>query len=221
MAHVRSGDFAAQFGECRAKLGELFEGGLADDGDGVVGRKVVAIVFEDYEVERVDDAIGGVARDDVDFMVLQGTVNEVEVHDAGLLVEVQAVTLAPALESVGALEKFEADAGAPLCSQRNNVRGALQVQTLGVVSANDHGESVFETERLGDREIETLGVELLDALVDRGGISGGRLVENSVEGRAGVFHVEIDFASLHGFVDEESTAEIGFAFDVDAGTRFD
>ena len=98
----------------RAKLRKLFESGLADDGDGVVGRKVVAVVFEDDQMQRVDDAVGGIARDDVDFVVLQRAVDQAEVHDAGLLGEMQAVTLAPALEAVGALEKFEADADSPL-----------------------------------------------------------------------------------------------------------
>ena len=95
------------------------------------------------------------------------------------------------------------------------------MQALGVVSANDHGESVFETERLGDFEIETLGVELFYALVDGGGIAGGRFVQDSVEGRAGVLHVKIDLAGLHGFVDQQSAAEIGFALHVNAGARFD
>ena len=47
-----------------------------------------------------------------------------------------------------------------------------KVQALGIVSANDHGKGIFETQRLGDREIETLGVLLLNAMVDRGGIAG-------------------------------------------------
>ena len=96
-----------------------------------------------------------------------------------------------------------------------------QVKALGVVAANDHRESIFETERLGDCEIETLGVELLHALVDGDGIAGGRFVEDGGEGGAGVFDVEIDVAGEQSFVDEESAAEIGFALDVDAGARFD
>ena len=81
----------------------------------------MAIVFESDEVERVDEAVGGIAGDDVDFMVDQCAIDEAEVHDAGGCGEVQAVTFAPAVETVGALEEFEADTDAPLGSERDNV----------------------------------------------------------------------------------------------------
>ncbi len=47
----------------------------------------------------------------------------------------------------------------------------VQMELLGVVAADDHGESVFEAERLGDFEIEALGVALFHAIVD--GVSVG------------------------------------------------
>ena len=115
-----------KFGKHCAKLRKLFERGLANDGDRIVGRKIVAVVFEDNQMQRIDDAIGGIARDDVDFVVLQRAVNQPEVHHAGLLGEMQAVTFAPASEAVGAFEKFEAHADAPLGSEWNDVGGALQ-----------------------------------------------------------------------------------------------
>src|ERR1700674_298642 len=68
-ADVGGGEFAGKIGEGSAKLGESVEGGLADDGDGIIRGKVVAIVFESDEAERVDEAVGGVARDDVDLVV--------------------------------------------------------------------------------------------------------------------------------------------------------
>src|SRR6266436_5523611 len=68
-ADVGGGEFAGEIGEGGAKLGELREGGLADDGDGVVGREVVAVVGEGDQAEGVDEAVGGVAGDDVDLMV--------------------------------------------------------------------------------------------------------------------------------------------------------
>ena len=34
-------------------------------------------------MQRVDDAIGGIAGDDVDFVVLQRAVNQAEVHTLG------------------------------------------------------------------------------------------------------------------------------------------
>ena len=95
------------------------------------------------------------------------------------------------------------------------------MELLGVITTDDHGESVFKTERFGDGEVKALGVLLLDALVNRSGIPRGRFVEDGVEGCAGVFDVQIDLAGLHGFVYEEGTAQIGFALYVDAGASFD
>ena len=95
------------------------------------------------------------------------------------------------------------------------------MQFLGIVAADDHGESVFEAERFGDFEVETISVELLDTAVDSVRITLRRFVENGGEGGAGVFDVEIEFAGDKGFVDEEGAAKIGFANDGNAGARFD
>jgi hypothetical protein len=67
--HVGGGEFASEIGESGSELRELCEGGLPDDGDGVVGREVVAVVSEGDEAEGIDEAVGGVAGDDVDLMI--------------------------------------------------------------------------------------------------------------------------------------------------------
>jgi len=95
------------------------------------------------------------------------------------------------------------------------------MKILGVVSANDHGESVLKAEWLGDFEVKALGVKLPDAIVDGGGITSRRFVQDGGEGGAGVFNVEVELSSLEGSVDEERAAEIGFASDGDASARFD
>jgi len=87
---------------------------VADDGDGVIGREIVQIVFEGDEAERVDEAVGGIASDNVDLVIDEGSVEEAEVHDIGRGGEVEIVAGAPAGETVGAFEKFVAYAGMPL-----------------------------------------------------------------------------------------------------------
>jgi hypothetical protein len=221
MADVGSGEFSGQIGERGAELGELGEGGLADDGDGVVGREVVAVVGEGDEAESADETVGGVAGDDVHLVIEEGAVDEAEVHDAGRLGEVEIVAIAEAGKAVGALKEFVADAGAPTGSDGNNVGDFLQMEVLGVVAADDHGESIFEAERLGDFQVEAVGVELLDAAVNGGGIALWRFVQDGGEGGAGVFDVEVELAGEEGFVDEERAAEVGFAHDGDAGAGFD
>src|SRR6266699_4756905 len=99
VAHVGGREFAGEISEGGAKLREAGESGLANDGDGVVGRKVVAVVGE---------------GDNVDLVIEEGAVDEAEVHHVRLPGEVEAVQIAQGAEAVGALEEFVADAGAPL-----------------------------------------------------------------------------------------------------------
>jgi hypothetical protein len=62
---------------------------------------------------------------------------------------------------------------------------------------------------------------LFHAIVNVAWIGAGRFVEDSGEGGAGVFDVEIEVAGEQGFLAEERAAEIGFAVDVNAGAGFD
>jgi len=220
-ADVGGGEFACEIGEGGAKLGESGERGLADDGDGVVWGEVMAIVFEGNEAEGVDEAVGGVAGDDVDLTIDEGAVDEAEVHDFGRFGEMKIVAIAPATEAVRSLEKFVAYASAPFGCDGGDIGDFLQMEIFGVIAADDHGEGVFKAEGLGDFEVEAIGVELLDAVVDGGGIALRGFIQNGGDGGAGVFNVEVEFAGLECFVDEESAAEVGLALDADAGAGFD
>ena len=206
-ANVLGGEFAGKIGERGAKLGKLLESGLPDNGDGVVGREVVKVIDEGDEAEGVDKAVGGIAGDDVNLMIEEGAIDEAEVHDFGGFGKAEMVAGAEAGEAVGALEKFVADAGAPFGGERGDVGERLEVEIFGVVTADDHGEGVFEAEWLGDFQVEAVGVELLHAGEDGGGvIAGRRFFEDGGEGGAGVFNVEIEFAGEESFVDEEGAA---------------
>jgi hypothetical protein len=220
-AHVRDGEFAREIGKGGAELREPFERGAANDGDGVVGRKIVAVVFECNETERVNEAVGGIAGDDVNLVTDKDAVDEAEVHDARPPSEMEGVAFAPAAETVGPLEEFVADADTPIGSERRDIRDFLQMEMLGVVATNDHGKRVFEAEGFGNFEVEALGIELFDAIVDGRGIAGRRLVEDGGEGGAGVFDIKVELACLESFVDKERAAEVGLADDGDAGAGFD
>lgn len=169
MTHFLGGDFAGEIGEGGAELREFFEGGLADDGDGVVGREIAEIVFKSKEMEGVDEAVGGIAGDDIDLMIDQGAIEEAEVHDLRRGREMEAVTLAPPGEAVGALEEFVADADAPWGNDGGEIGHGVEMEFLRVVAADDHGEAVFEAERFGEEEMEAPGVLLFDAIIDFGG----------------------------------------------------
>src|ERR1700682_5199937 len=124
----------------------------------------------------------------------------------------QAIELAPAAEAVRTLKEFVAEAGAHLGGVRGDVAGVAEVEALGVVTANDHGEGVLETERLGDFKIETLAVALFHSTVNIVRIAAGRFGENSGKSGAGVLDVEVEVAGEEGFLTEERAAKIGFVF---------
>src|SRR6266849_3973520 len=90
-----------------------------------------------------------------------------------------------------------------------------------VIAADDHCESILEAERLGDFEVEAVGVELLDAVIDGGGITLRGFAEDGGERRAGVLDVEVELAGEERFVDEECAAKIGLSDDGNAGFSFD
>jgi hypothetical protein len=153
-------------------------------------------------------------------MIDESAVNEAEIHDFGRSREMEIVAVAPAAEPVGALEKFVADTDAPFGRKRRDIGDFLEVKIFGVITADDHGERVFETEGLGDFEMEALGVELFDAKVDGVRIPLRGFVEDSGESGAGVLDIKIELAGFEGFVDEERAAEIRLALDGDAGFGF-
>jgi hypothetical protein len=153
-------------------------------------------------------------------MIDERAVDEAEVHDFGRFGEAEAVVLREAEKSVGAFEKFVADAGSPFASERRDIGDFLQMKFLRVVASNDHRESIFEAEWLGDFQVETIGVELLDAVIDGSRIPPRRFVEDSSQCGAGVFDVEVELTDKESFVDQERAPEIGFSNNGNARARF-
>jgi len=85
---------------------------------------------------------GRVAGDECRLDGHEGAVDEAEIHDFGRLGEMKIVALTPAAEAVGALKKFVADAGAPFGSDGGDFGDFLQMEILGIVAADDHGEGI-------------------------------------------------------------------------------
>lgn len=220
-ANVGSGEFSGEIGERGPELRKFGERGLANDGDSVIRRKIMEIVLKSDKTERIDLAVGGIAGDDIDLMIEKRAVDEAEIHGSGGSGEMQIVAVGEAGVAVGPLLEFVSDTGTPFGRDGNKVGKAAQVEIIGVVGTDDHGESIFEAERLGEFKLKTLGVKLLDAVVNGGGIGSGRFIEYGGERGAGVLDVEIEIAGEQSFVDQESTAEIGLAIDGDASAGFD
>src|SRR5690242_827597 len=79
-ADVGGGEFAGEVRESGAELGKLRERGLADDGNGIVGREIMMVVSKGDESEGINQPIRGIAGDDVHLVVNEGAVDEAEVH---------------------------------------------------------------------------------------------------------------------------------------------
>ena len=98
----------------------------------------------------------------------------------------------------------------------------LEVEAVGVGSADDHGEGVFEAEAGFDLNLEALIVELRDGVEDGGGVACGweRLLEDGGEGGAAVLDVGVDAAGDESLMAEVAAREIEAAFDfVGCGLR--
>ncbi len=153
-------------------------------------------------------------------MIDQHAVDEPEVHHFGRSAEMEVIVLGEPRKSIGALEEFVADSGSPLGGERRNVRDFLQMKFFRVVSADNHRKSVFKPEGLGDFQVEAIGVELLDAVVNRVRVSSRRFVQDGGQRRAGIFDVKVEFAGEKSFVDKQRAAEVGLSNNGNAGARF-
>ncbi len=95
------------------------------------------------------------------------------------------------------------------------------MEILCVVAADDHGESIFEAQRLSNFEVEAIGVQLLDAVVHVARIALWRFIQDRRERGAGVFDVDVQLAGEKSFVDQERASEISLALDGNPGLGFD
>jgi len=95
------------------------------------------------------------------------------------------------------------------------------VQTAGIVSADDHGEGVVETQWRADGGVVALRVEAADGVVDLLRIAVYRLLENSGERCSGVFDIGVDASGDEGLVADVGPGEIEAALDREVGLGFD
>ena len=92
----------------------------------------------------------------------------------------------------------------------------VEIEAVGVIAADDHGEGVFEAEGRLYFDVEALVVEAGDGVEHpvggAVGLWGEGLFEDGGEGGAGVFDVGVDTAGDEGLVAEVGTGEVEAAF---------
>ncbi len=180
------------------------------------------VVFENEQVQRGDQAVGGVAGDQIDLLVFQGAGQQAQVHDLRRAGEMQAVGGGKSFVAVGTLHEFVAETGAPLWSVRRGLRDGFQAEAASVVAANFDGESVVEAEWRAHGEVEALHIFRLDLVVDFFMIGAGLFFQDCGESGAGVFGIDIDAACENGLVANVSAGEIesGARREDEFGIRF-
>ena len=149
-AHVVRADFAGKGVEGGRDLRPATERIIAHQRDCIVWREVMTIILERNKAERLDRPVGGVGRDHVDLARIECAVEQAEVHGARRSVEMQIVSGAQPGQAVGALLEFVSNAEAPLRRVGRGLAECGEMKALRVVSADDHGEGIFEAERFGD-----------------------------------------------------------------------
>jgi hypothetical protein len=222
VSNVRSRDFAAKFSEGGAQSRKFREGIVADNGHRVVGREIVLIVGQRNKMQGFDGPVGGVARDDVDLPADECAVDQPEIENRRRSGETKIVSFCKAREAIGPFQKFVADTDAPFWCKRRDVREFLEVEVLRIIAADNHSESVFETEGFGDGQMEAVGIELFHSLICGGGVIVlWGFVEHRCERGAGIFDVKVERAGEQSLVKQQGTTEIGFAVDVNFRARLD
>src|SRR5215469_7965829 len=126
----------------------------------------MTIVLQNEQIEGGDEAIGGVAGDQIYLLVLQGPRQQTKIHDARRLGKMQVIGGNQSLEAIGPLHEFVAKAGAPMRRVGGSFGDGCQMQAASIVAANFNGEGVVEAERRTDCQMKTAGVLTLHHVVD-------------------------------------------------------
>ena len=194
---------------------------LADDGNRLVGREVVAVVFEHRQVQSRDQAVGGVAGDQVNLAGLQGAGEQAEVHDSWRGGEVQTVGCGQAAVTVGALHELVAESGTPVGGVGGGLGDGSQVEAARVFAPDFDGEGVVETEGAADCQLEARRIFSLDAGVDVFFAAGRILFEDGGQGGAGVFRVDVDASAEDRLVADVAAGQVETALHREMGLVFD
>jgi hypothetical protein len=120
----------------------------------------------------------------------------------------QVVGAAESRQAVGALLEFVPHAKAPLRCMRCGLAQRRQLQASRIVSANHHGEGVFEAERLGNSDAVTRCVKRPHGTEHSLWIPIDRLLENCGERRARVFHIRINAPGDEGLVADVAAGKV-------------
>ena len=187
---------------------------LTNNCDALVRRKIMPVIFQHEQVERRDEAVGVVARNQIDLLLFERSGDQTEIHDARRLRKAQAVGCDQALVAVRPLHEFVSKTSPPLWRIGRSLGDGAQVEFARIIAANHHRKSVVESQRRTEREAEPAFIALLHTLIDILLVAARLLFENGGQGRAGVFGIEVDASGKDGLMANKGSRQIKTALDV-------
>src|ERR1700683_1194467 len=95
---------------------------LADHSDRLVGRKIVAVIFENEEIQRRNQAVGSIARSYINLAIFQCGREQAQIHNAGWGGKVQTIGRGQSSIAIGTLHELVAESRSPLRSETSRLR---------------------------------------------------------------------------------------------------
>src|SRR5262249_23660285 len=147
-------------------------------------------------------------------VVYKGLIQQVAVHFAWGMNELQTVRPDQSWISVRTVHEFGAEAWTDVAQVGPEIGDPPDSQSLGLIAPHQDRECVFKAEGIqADHAIARL--ELLANLVKndtRVGLDG--VLEDGCQGRSGVFHIGIETTQPEGVVADKGSTEIEAAIDL-------
>ena len=218
--HLRLRDGAGQAVEGGAQLRARAQDRAPRHGHRLVGREEAPIVLELRQPELVDQAVGRVARDQVNLAAGERAVGERQIHLPRRRGEAQPVSPREARVTVLTRHEILPEARAPARRVPRRVRDRPQPEPPRLVTAHQDRERVVEAERREPLRVEPRGIALLDAAIDLARVGQRRLLEDRHQRRPRVLDVDVDLAREQRAV-AEVAAELEAALDPQPGPPLD
>src|ERR1700690_2417291 len=177
----------------------------------LIRREGALVVLEDFEVHDCEQAVGGIAGGHPHLLLLEGLVEEPQVHGLHGAFEPQVVGAHQGRKAIRAVDILIAPAYLPGLLRARGIAQGLELGGAGVDAPDHHCEGVVETERRQPYQPEPR-VFLLDPR-EGGGSVAGRQFQNGRQRGAAVLRINVDLAGQQGLVRHKRPAQVQLALD--------
>jgi hypothetical protein len=174
----------------------------------LVRREIVTIVFQHKQVEGRDQAIGSIARDQIDLLLLERTRKQAKIHDARRLSEVKAVSGGESLEAVRTFHELIAESSPPMRRICRRLRDRVEMQMPRILTTNFDRERVIKSEWWTEIKTESLGIFSLNALIHLLRRTLRIFFQDGGKSSSRVFGINVNPASEHCLLADKGSRQI-------------